>query len=73
VNFSVINRCPQASLRVLWLDFDGQEREYRVLGPGQEAQFITYPNHSWLFRHAQSNRLVGNLIAPASSFMATLP
>eukprot|EP01063_Lacrimia_lanifica_P010669 TRINITY_DN17422_c0_g1_i1.p1 TRINITY_DN17422_c0_g1~~TRINITY_DN17422_c0_g1_i1.p1 ORF type:complete len:212 (+),score=69.17 TRINITY_DN17422_c0_g1_i1:92-727(+) len=38
-------------VRVLWLDWEGQEKLYAVLEPGEWEDFLTYEHHVWAFRY----------------------
>jgi hypothetical protein len=46
-------------IQCLWVDFQGREKPFGFLHPGQDRRTLTYPGHVWRFReNTEENRLV---------------
>lgn len=48
-------------MRILWLNFDGDEVAYNVIPPGQSRRQQTFATHPWIFRdlHTQERLIAG--------------
>ncbi|XP_069499565.1 von Hippel-Lindau disease tumor suppressor [Ambystoma mexicanum] len=47
------NRSPRPAIPV-WIDFNGERTDYRVIPPGRGLHMDTYLRHLWLFRDAHT-------------------
>ena len=41
------------TVRVVWLDYSGEEVEYTRLAPGHTYNIATFATHPWIFRSAE--------------------
>lgn len=48
-----INRT-QRNVDVLWVDFQGNHRRYKVLAPGEIYKINTFVTHPWVFRDSET-------------------
>jgi len=53
-----VNLC-SARVSVRWINFSGEEVEYKQVESGARYDIATYGTHPWVFRHTQSNQLMG--------------
>jgi hypothetical protein len=60
VRFTNLMKIP---VEVSWKDFQGDERLYRTLQPGEKYLQPTFVSHVWVVRNALTHELVASLIA----------
>lgn len=55
-----------AEIKIIWLDFAGEEKLYQSLGPSESYVQPTYSGHVWLVR-TEGGTVVGRYAATADS------
>jgi len=53
-----INLCP-VTVSARWINFGGEEVEYKKVEPGARYDVATYGSHPWVFRCSDNNLLMG--------------
>jgi len=54
-------------VRLMWIGFDGRERQYGEIAPGQEVIQPTYVAHRWLVRDAEDGQPLVGFISTRSA------
>ena len=55
------------SVRLVWVSFDGTERNYAVIAPGQELVQPTFVAHRWLVKDHDQGTPLGAFISTRSA------
>ncbi len=50
-------------VRVIWIDYEGRERRYRTLAPGESYMQPTFATHPWRLRDAKTGRTLRTIVA----------